>query len=171
VKPGLPSWAVFGDAAHRGNLVCSIFLAEADLEAHNIHLNAKYAKIKEREQRADAFMCDDADVILVACNTPAQMAKGAVRDLRAHGIRAGLFRPVTLWPFPIDALRPIASHARRFVVVEASAGQLEDELRLALSHGGVGQGVVIDSVRRMGGVLPGQKEIVERVLTLEGAAS
>jgi pyruvate/2-oxoacid:ferredoxin oxidoreductase alpha subunit/NAD-dependent dihydropyrimidine dehydrogenase PreA subunit len=171
VKPGLPSWAVFGDAAHRGNLVCSIFLAEADLEAHNVHLNAKYAKIKEHEQRADAFLCDDADVILVACNTPAQMAKGAVRDLRARGVRAGLFRPVTLWPFPIDALRPIASHARRFVVVEASAGQLEDELRLALSHGGVGQGVAIDSVRRMGGVLPGQKEIVERVLTLEGAAS
>ncbi len=171
VKPGLPSWAVFGDAAHRGNLICSIFLAEADLEAHNVHLNAKYAKIKESEQRADAFLCDDAEVILVACNTPAQMAKGAVRDLRSRGIRAGLFRPVTLWPFPIDALRPIASHARRFVVVEASAGQLEDELRLALSHGGVGQGVVIDSVRRMGGVLPGQKEIVERVVSLEGAAS
>ena len=57
------------------------------------------------------------------------------------------------------------------MVVEASAGQLEDELRLALSHAGIGQGVVIDSVRRMGGVLPGQREIVERVLTLEGAAS
>ena len=99
------------------------------------------------------------------------LERSAVRDLRAHGIRAGLFRPITLWPFPIDALRKVASHARRFVVVEASAGQLEDELRLALSHGGVGQGVVIDSVRRMGGVLPGQKEIVERVLTLEGAAS
>jgi len=171
VKPGLPSWAVFGDAAHRGNLICSIFLAEADLEAHNKHLNAKYARITEREQRADLFMCDDADVILVACNTPAQMAKGAVRDLRARGIRAGLFRPVTLWPFPIDALRPVAKHARRFVVVEASAGQLEDELRLALSHGAVGQGVVIDSVRRMGGVLPGQREIVERIVALEGAAS
>jgi pyruvate/2-oxoacid:ferredoxin oxidoreductase alpha subunit/NAD-dependent dihydropyrimidine dehydrogenase PreA subunit len=171
VKPGLPSWAVFGDAAHRGNLICSIFLAEADLEAHNEHLNAKYARIAEREQRADAFLCDDADVILVACNTPARMAKGAVRELRARGVRAGLFRPVTLWPFPIDALRAIASRARRFVVVEASAGQLEDELRLAGSHGAVGEGVAIDSVRRMGGVLPGQREIVERVLALEGAAS
>jgi 2-oxoglutarate ferredoxin oxidoreductase subunit alpha/2-oxoisovalerate ferredoxin oxidoreductase alpha subunit len=78
---------------------------------------------------------------------------------------------VTLWPFPIDLLRPIASHARRFVVVEASAGQLEDELRLAMSHGDVGQGIVIDAVRRMGGVLPGQREIVERVVALEGAAS
>ena len=97
--------------------------------------------------------------------------KARSRELRARGVRAGLFRPVTLWPFPIDALRPIAGHTRRFVVVEASAGQLEDELRLALSHGAVGQGIVIDSVRRMGGMLPGQREIVERVLALEGAAS
>jgi 2-oxoglutarate ferredoxin oxidoreductase subunit alpha/2-oxoisovalerate ferredoxin oxidoreductase alpha subunit len=76
-----------------------------------------------------------------------------------------------LWPFPIDALRPVAERARRIVVVEASAGQLEDELRLAMSHGEIGQGVVIDHVRRMGGVLPGQREIVERVVSLEGAAS
>jgi pyruvate/2-oxoacid:ferredoxin oxidoreductase alpha subunit len=96
------------------------------------------------------------------------MAKGAVADLRAQGVRAGLFRPVTLWPFPIDLLRPIAAHARRLVVVEASAGQLEDELRLA---GEVGQGIVIDAVRRMGGILPGQREIVERVIALEGVAS
>jgi len=171
VKPGLPDWAVWGDAAHRGNLVCSIFLSEPDLEAHNVRLNAKYARIAAAEQRAETFLCDDADVVLVACNTPARMAKGAIRELRARGIRAGLFRPVTLWPFPIDALRPIASRARRFVVVEASAGQLEDELRLALSHGGVGAGVVIDSVRRMGGVLPGPREIVERVVAAEGAAS
>jgi pyruvate/2-oxoacid:ferredoxin oxidoreductase alpha subunit/NAD-dependent dihydropyrimidine dehydrogenase PreA subunit len=171
VKPGLPSWAVWGDAAHRGNLICSIFLSEPDLEAHNQHLNEKYETMTEREQRADPFLCDDAEVVLVACNTPSQMAKGAVRELRARGIRAGLFRPITLWPFPIDALRPIARRARRFVVVEASAGQLEDELRLALSHAGVGQTVVIDSVRRMGGILPGQREIVERVVALEGAAS
>jgi pyruvate/2-oxoacid:ferredoxin oxidoreductase alpha subunit len=171
VRPGLPSWAVWGDAAHRGNLISSIYLAEPDLEAHNARLNAKYALMTEHEQRAEQFQCDDADVILVACNTPAQMAKGAVAELRARGVRAGLFRPVTLWPFPIDALRVIAKHARRFVVVEASAGQLEDELRLALSHGAVGQGVIIDSVRRMGGVLPGQREIAERVVALEGAAS
>ena len=171
LKPGLPSWAVWGDAAHRGNLISSIYLAESDLEAHNVRLNAKYQTMSEREQRAEPFLCDDAEIVLVACNTPSQMAKGAVRELRSRGIRAGLFRPVTLWPFPVDALRPFAKRARRFVVVEASAGQLEDELRLALSHAGIGQGVVIDSVRRMGGILPGQREIVERVVALEGAAS
>jgi len=168
VRPGLPAWAVWGDAPHRGNLICSIMLAEADLEAHNVHLNAKYAAIAAAEQRADLFSCEDAEVILVACNTPARMAKGAVRELRARGIRAGLFRPITLWPFPIDALRPLLPRARRIVVVEASPGQLEDELRLALSHDGSGGGVPIDAVRRMGGVLPQQREIADRVGALEG---
>ena len=107
VKPGLPAWAVWGDRAHRGNLNCSIYLSEPDLEAHNVHLNAKYAAMTAAEQRADLFRTDDAEVLLVACNTPARMAKGAVRELRAHGVKAGLFRPVTLWPFPIDALRPL----------------------------------------------------------------
>jgi pyruvate/2-oxoacid:ferredoxin oxidoreductase alpha subunit/NAD-dependent dihydropyrimidine dehydrogenase PreA subunit len=168
VKPGLPAWAVSGDRAHRGNLNCSIFLSEPDLEAHNIHLNSKYAAMTAAEQRADLFETDDAEVLLVACNTPGRMAKGAVRDLRAHGIKAGLFRPVTLWPFPIDALWPLLDRARRIVVVEASNGQLEDEMRLALSHAGVHAPPVIDSVRRFGGILPQQEEIVARVCALEG---
>jgi pyruvate/2-oxoacid:ferredoxin oxidoreductase alpha subunit len=113
------------------------------------------------EQRADLFRCDDADVLLVACNTPARMAKGAVRALRERGIRAGLFRPVTLWPFPIDHLRPLVRPGVRLLVVEASAGQLEDELRLALSHDGGGPRLQIDSLRRYGGVLPRLEEIVD----------
>ena len=168
MKPGLPAWAVSGDRAHRGNLNCSIFLSEPDLEAHNNHLNSKYAAMQAAEQRADLFETEDAEVLLVACNTPGRMAKGAVRDLRAHGIKAGLFRPVTLWPFPIDALRPLLGRARRLVVVEASNGQLEDEMRLAISHAGVHAPPVIDSVRRFGGILPQQEEIVARVCALEG---
>ena len=78
-------------------------------------------------------------------------------------MRAGLFRPITLWPFPIDALRKIAGGARRIVLFEASAGQPEDELRLALSKDGTKTSAVIDHVRRMGGVLPQQREIVDRV--------
>jgi pyruvate/2-oxoacid:ferredoxin oxidoreductase alpha subunit len=91
-------------------------------------------------------------------------------ELRSRGIRAGLFRPITLWPFPIDALAPLLVSARRIVVVEASPGQLEDELRLAVSHAGI-DAPPIASVRRMGGVLPGQREIVERIVSLEGASS
>jgi pyruvate/2-oxoacid:ferredoxin oxidoreductase alpha subunit len=163
VKPGLPAWAVWGDAAHRQNLVASIRLLEADLEAFNRRLNGKYARMRAAEQRAELFRCDDAEVLLVAANTPARMAKGAVRSLRDAGWKVGLFRPVTLWPFPIDRLLPLLDHVRRVVVVEAGPGQIEDELRLALSHAGIAP-PPIDHVRHMGGVLPQPDEIVERVL-------
>jgi pyruvate/2-oxoacid:ferredoxin oxidoreductase alpha subunit/NAD-dependent dihydropyrimidine dehydrogenase PreA subunit len=163
VKPGLPAWAVWGDRAHRGNLVSSIQLDEADLEAHNQHLDRKYAEITAAEQRADLFRCEDAEVVVIACNTPARMAKGAVETLRTGGVRAGLFRPQTLWPFPVTKLAPVLRRAERIVVVEASSGQLEDELRLALSKAGLAA-PPIDHVRHQGGVLPQQAEIVEAVL-------
>jgi pyruvate/2-oxoacid:ferredoxin oxidoreductase alpha subunit len=165
VKPGLPAWAVSGDAAHRGNLHTSIYLDGKDLEAHNLRLDAKYRLIGAREQRAERTSCDDAEVLLVACNTPARMAKGAVGALRRAGVRAGLYRPQTLWPFPIDELRPLIGQLRRLIVIEASSGQLENELRLALSHAGLAP--PIEHLQHSGGVLPQQVEIVERVLARE----
>jgi len=162
-KPGIPKWAVYGDAMHRKNLISSIFLTESDLEAHNHHLNAKYAAMQV-EARSESFLCDDAEIVLIACNTPARTAKGAVQALRNQGIKAGLFRPITLWPFPVDGLKEAIKVAKRIVVVEASAGQLEDEVRLALSKAGVRQFPELEHVRRMGGVLPQQNEIMTRVL-------
>lgn len=166
VVPGVPEWAVVGDRSHRGNLISSINLDEVDLEAHNEALNQKYAQITEHEQRADLYRCQAAEIVIVACNTPAQLAKGAIRDLRERDIRVGMFRPITLWPFPITALTELTRGVAQLVVVEASAGQLEDEMRLALSHAGVHAPPRITSVRRMGGVLPSQAEIVEHVLSL-----
>jgi pyruvate/2-oxoacid:ferredoxin oxidoreductase alpha subunit/NAD-dependent dihydropyrimidine dehydrogenase PreA subunit len=163
VRPGAPGWAVAGDAEHRRNLVTSILLDPVDFERHDLALCAKYARMADAEQRAATFRCEDAEVLLVACNTPAQLAKGAVGTLREQGIRAGLFRPQTVWPFPVRALLPLLARARRLVVVEASDGQLEDELRLALSHAGAGSGIEIEHVRRLGGILPSQREIVEAV--------
>jgi pyruvate/2-oxoacid:ferredoxin oxidoreductase alpha subunit len=171
VKPGIPEWAVFGDRPHRGNLICSIYLAEADLEAHNLMLFEKYERMIADEQRADLFRCEDADTLLVACNTPSQMAKGAVQELRDQGVRAGLFRPITLWPFPIRDLLGVLAHVKRVIVVEASNGQLEDELRLALSQAGVHQPPTIEHVQRYGGVLPQQRAIVDRVLAREEVLS
>lgn len=168
VVPGVPEWAVSGDQSHRGNLICSIDLLEADLERHDLALDAKYARITASEQRADLHRCDDADIVLVACNTPAQLAKGAVKELRDQGLRVGLFRPITLWPFPIDAFREVVGRARHLVVVEASEGQLEDEVRLALSHAEL-HAPPIGHVRRQGGILPSQAEVVEFVRSLEGA--
>ena len=170
IEPGLPEWAVWGDEMHRGNLISSIYLSEPDLEAHNIHINRKYDSIRECEQRSDSYFCDDAEWIVVACNTPARMAKGAVQQLRERGIKAGLFRPITLWPFPIDALRPLLGHADGLLVVEGSNGQLEDELRLALSHDQSAP-VPIRHLRHFGGILPSQQEIVDKISSLVEVAA
>jgi pyruvate/2-oxoacid:ferredoxin oxidoreductase alpha subunit len=162
IRPGLPAWSVSGDADHRRNVVTSILLDPQDFEGANRGLVEKYARMTESEQRAAPYLCEDAEVLLVACNTPAQIAKGAVRALREGGVRAGLFRPQTVWPFPVKALLPLLGRARKLVVIEASDGQLEDELRLALSHAG-SPTVEISHVRRLGGNLPSQREIVEAV--------
>lgn len=162
IEPGVPDWAVHGDAPHQHNLICSIYLAENELEAHNDALNRKYARMCEAEQRAESYMADDASVLLVAANTPARMARGAIDSLRRRGVKAGLFQPVTLWPFPIDALERTLSGVERLVVVEASSGQLEDELRLAASHAGLVL-PALSAVRRMGGVLPQAHEIRDHV--------
>ncbi len=171
VKPGLPEWAVWGDEQHRNNLIASIKLSEIDLEQHNIMLNKKYDLMCQNEQLSATFLCDDAEVLIIACNTPSQMAKGAVQALRKQGVKAGLFRPVTVWPFPIDDFIPRVKRAKKIVVVEASNGQLEDEMRLALSHAGVQNLPVIESIRRFGGVLPQMHEIIERVNTAEEVLS
>jgi pyruvate/2-oxoacid:ferredoxin oxidoreductase alpha subunit/NAD-dependent dihydropyrimidine dehydrogenase PreA subunit len=168
IKPGLPDWAVWGDEAHRGNLNCSIHLIEQDLEKHNLHLLEKYDRMTASEQRADLFRCDDAEWVIVACNTPARMAHGAVEALRDEGIRAGLFRPVSLWPFPVDAMLPVVRGARGLLFVEAGPGQLEDEFRLAMSHAGLGALPPIERVRRYGGVLPSQREIIDTLRSMAG---
>ncbi|MBI4911283.1 MAG: 3-methyl-2-oxobutanoate dehydrogenase subunit VorB [Acidobacteria bacterium] len=157
-KPGIPKWAVYGDLAHRKNLINSIYLDEHDLERHNEYLCGKYEAM-QAEARAETFLCEDAELIVVACNTPARAAKGAVQELRHQGLKAGLFRPLTVWPFPVEQLKAHLGPGRRLLVVEASAGQLEDELRLALSHAGLPVPPVAH-VRRMGGMLPQQDQIV-----------
>jgi len=169
VRPGVPEWAVYGDAGHRGNLISSIDLTEADLEKRNERLCAKYESMKA-DARAECFMADDAEVLLVACNTPARIAKGAVQDLRDSGIRAGLFRPITVWPFPVEQLKAVLPHVKKLVVVEASAGQLEDELRLGLNKAGVEKLPEMSHVRRMGGMLPQQADVVAHVKSIASTA-
>jgi pyruvate/2-oxoacid:ferredoxin oxidoreductase alpha subunit len=92
-----------------------------------------------------------------------------VQALRDRGVRAGLFRPVTLWPFPIEALRPLVQRARGLIMVEAGSGQLENELRLALSHAGLAVPRV-ERIQHFGGVLPAQREIEEFVSALAQGA-
>jgi pyruvate/2-oxoacid:ferredoxin oxidoreductase alpha subunit/NAD-dependent dihydropyrimidine dehydrogenase PreA subunit len=163
IEPGIPEWAVHGDAAHRRNLISSIYLEESDLEKFNAHLIEKYSRITQNEQRADLFLCDDAEIVFVASNTPSRIVKGAIHTLRDQGFRAGLFRPISLWPFPIEQFRPLLDQARRLIVVEASNGQLEDELRLAINRAGITVHPPIEHVRRYGGMLPQTDEIINAV--------
>ena len=162
IDPGLPDWAVWGDAAHRGNLNSSIFQDWVDLEKHNELLCAKYELMQKHEQRSTGYRLDGARTLVIACNTPARMAKAAVERLRREGRPVGLFQPISLWPFPIDALQPLLKTAQRVVVVEASAGQLEDEMRLALHHADAPP-VEIHHLRHMGGILPTDEEIYQLV--------
>ena len=170
LEPGLPSWAVSGDAAHRRNLIASIYLVEADLEAHNQHLDRKYAIMRAEEQRSGGYALAGAEVLVVAVGTPARMARGAVESLRRDGVPVGLFQPTTLWPFPVDALLRHLVHCRHVLVVEGGPGQLEDELRLALSHAGA-SGVRVENLRRQGGILPQSTEIAAAIRDMAGEVS
>jgi 2-oxoglutarate ferredoxin oxidoreductase subunit alpha len=99
------------------------------------------------------------------------MAHGAVQQLRNSGIKVGLFRPITLWPFPIDHFKPLLDRMRGLIVVEAGSGQLEDEIRLAMSHAEVGFVPPIHRLQHYGGVLPQQQEIVDTVSALARGAA
>jgi pyruvate/2-oxoacid:ferredoxin oxidoreductase alpha subunit len=118
------------------------------------------------DAKADKFMTDDAEILLVACNTPARISKGAVQDLRDVGIKAGLFRPITVWPFPVEQIKTVLPQIKHLVVVEASAGQLENELRLELSRAGIEKLPKMSHVRRMGGILPQQTDVVAHVKSI-----
>lgn len=166
IKPGIPTWGVYGDRNHRKNLIASIQLAETDLEAFNQYLQKKYESMQS-EARVETFMADDAEILLVACNTPARAAKGAVQNLRDMGIKAGLFRPITIWPFPIEQLKKELPHVKKIVTVEANiGGQIENEMRLALSKAGIEKLPVITHVRRSGGMLPQQTDVVAHVKSI-----
>ncbi len=168
VQPGLPAWAVWGDEAHRNNLNSSIFQDWADLERHNEHISAKYREMERNEQRSTGYKTEESKTLVVACNTPARMAKSAVEQLRRDGLPVGLFQPITVWPFPIERLRPLLGHVRDILVVEASDGQLEDELRLSLHHAAL-DGVRFHQVHHMGGVLPTDKEVYDKAKAITEA--
>jgi 2-oxoisovalerate ferredoxin oxidoreductase alpha subunit len=133
VKPEIDiSWATSGTAQTRKNLISSIFLDFDELEQFNYKLQDKYAEVEKNEVDYEAFNVDDADIVLVSYGISSRIAKTAVEEMRAEGIKVGLFRPKTLFPFPKKELKQIAARQVRFVSVEMSNGQLADDLRLAI---------------------------------------
>jgi pyruvate/2-oxoacid:ferredoxin oxidoreductase alpha subunit len=171
IEPGLPSWAVWGDEAHSANLNSSIFQDYADLEKHNEHISAKYREMEKNEQRSTGYKLEGAETLVIACNTPARMAKAAVERLRREGKSIGLFQPISLWPFPINDLRPLLEKAKDLYIVEMSDGQLEDELRLALHHAGLNGGFRFHHLHHMGGILPETEEIYEQAKSIMEVSS
>ena len=125
-------WALTGAAGRPPRVVRSLHLQPENLEEHNRVLQAKFATITEREVRWAGELLDDAEVVVVAYGTAARVAHSAVLAARAEGIRAGLFRPITLWPYPEEALREVAARVGGVLVVELSAGQMVEDVRLAV---------------------------------------
>jgi len=157
VAPEKP-WAVKGTAETRKNMVSSIFLEPDELEAHQRRMEAKYIRAQQAEVRWEEYLTDDADLIVVGFGIVARVLRSAVDEARKQGIKVGLFRPITLWPFPSKALEAVASRAGKLLVVELSNGQMVEDVRLALN----GQRPV-EFYGRVGGNVPSVEELLAKI--------
>lgn len=152
-------WALTGAKGRDPKTIASLRLAPDNLlEQHNIELQRIYSEIKEKEVISESYMTDDADYLIVAYGTSSRICRQAVKQLRNLGIKAGLFRPITLWPFPKKEIAALAKKVKKILTVEMSAGQMVDDVRLSVSCG-----TEVDFYGRMGGMIPEIEKIVERV--------
>jgi len=151
-------WALTGCAGRKPNIIKSLILAEGALEAHNIKLQEKFRKMREAETRAESFHLKDSDMILVAYGSVARMAKAAMETARAKGLKVGMIRPITLWPFPEKLIGETADRTKKFLVVEMSAGQMVEDVRLAVNGR-----ARVEFYGRMGGGIPSEEEILQRI--------
>ncbi len=155
-------WATTGHGMARPhNVVNSLYLTAEDLDALNRERYERYAVIKEREQEAECYRTEDADIVLVAYGASARIARSAVNAARDQGIKAGLVRPITLWPFPERAVDAQVDGAKAFLVVEMSMGQMVEDVRL------VAEGrVPVEFYGRAGGVIPTPDEVLAAIVAL-----
>lgn len=126
-------WALTGCAKREPNVVKSLFMGEGELEMRNRVLQEKYKKMKEKEVRFEVIGVDDAELIVVAFGIAARIALSAVKKLRREGVKIGFFRPITLFPFPERELFSLANAQRRFITIELNAGQMVEDVRLAVN--------------------------------------
>ena len=152
-------WAVTGTKMERANnVITSIYINPEVLEKHNQKLQEKYERIARKETRVEVYNCDGADIIVAAYGTVARIVKNVIKIAEKDGLRVGLIRPISLWPFPVGAFEKYAQTPKAFLDVEMNAGQMVEDVKLALNgknrvhfHG------------RMGGMVPTQKEILDRI--------
>ena len=151
-------WAINGARNRKPNFIRSLYLVEGELEALNIKLQKKYADIRQNEIQWEERLTKDCDVLLVAYGTSARIAKGAISSARAAGIRAGLLRPITLWPFPYEKISRLAERLKGILVVEMSSGQMLEDVKLAVNGK-----VPVFFEGRMGGGVPQESVLMKRI--------
>ena len=152
-------WATIGRTKDRQpNIITSLELKPEEMEKRNLALQQKYARCKEREVRFETQQCDDADYIIVAFGSAARIAEKAVEIARGEGINVGLFRPITLWPFPEKQIAELAQKVKGILVTEINAGQMIQDVKLAAN--GATQ---VQHFGRLGGIVPEPQEIVDNL--------
>ncbi len=157
-------WAVTGtEGKRKHNIINSLYLNPEQLEKTNIERFERYKQIEENEVKYEEFMTDDADIIVVAFGIAARVSKNAVRAARAKGIKAGLIRPITLWPFPKKALFDVAKTAKAFVSVELSMGQMIEDVELAIR---CSRPVYL--CNRTGGMIPSPEQVLDSIIKAAG---
>lgn len=150
------SWATTGKKKDRKqNIITSLELDAHRQEDFNIKLQKKYSEIKEKEVRFEKINCDDADYIFVAYGSSARICQKSIELARQEGIKVGLLRPITLYPFPTKAIAGMCGQVKGILAVEMSAGQMVEDVRLAVNGK-----VKVEHYGRMGGVVPTPDEIV-----------
>ncbi len=163
IRPDLPEkkWALTGCKGRQPNVIKSLFMGEGELEQRNNMLQSKYAKMKSDETLFQTFFADDAELIVIAFGIAARIALAAVRKLRQERHKIGLLRPITLFPFPETPIRALAGDNRRFITVELNAGQMVEDVRLAVN----GKSEVL-FYGRPGGAIITPEELCEKLLAL-----
>jgi 2-oxoglutarate ferredoxin oxidoreductase subunit alpha len=153
-------WALTGAKGRPKNVNTSLYLGAQNLERVNLELQATLKQIVANEVRYETFMADDAEVLIASYGTAARIVRTAIRRAREQGIKAGLFRPITVFPFPYAELREIAQ-GKRVLVVELNAGQMLEDVRLAVQDR-----VPVTFYGKMGGVVPLPDDILEEIKKL-----
>jgi 2-oxoglutarate ferredoxin oxidoreductase subunit alpha len=151
-------WAATGARGREPNIILSFDISAENLKKMNLALQAKYTEIRKKEVRYEETETQDADIVIAAHGTIARIVKTVLRMARAEGIRLGLFRPITLWPYPYEPLRALADRVDTVLTVEMNAGQMWEDVRLA-----VAERAKTPFYGEMGGVVPTPKEILTEV--------
>jgi 2-oxoglutarate ferredoxin oxidoreductase subunit alpha len=159
-RPAHP-WALTGAKGRKKNIITSLFLGAQNLERESLRLQEIVKEITANEVRYSEYMMDGAEIVVVSYGTAGRITQTAVKQARAMGIPVGLFRPISMFPFPYDRLKQIANTAKQFLVIELSAGQMIEDVRLA-TH----DRVPISFFGKLGGVVPLAEDILEKIQEL-----